>query len=370
MICWQNLSYGLKKRQLMNNFYDLNLSDLATLLQQWGEPNFRAKQLWQMVYQQLPASFTELTALPKPLRARLAEHYSLQPLQVQARHRSQDASTHKVLFRAADGKFFETVLMLYDRRRTVCFSTQAGCAMGCVFCATGQMGFERHLTVGEIVAQVLFFARELHLQASALTNLVVMGMGEPFHNYDNTLAALYRLQDPLGFNFGARRITISTVGLIPAFQRYIAEKHPFQLAVSLHAATDVLRGELLPINRRYPLADLLEVCREYIKSSGRRLTFEWALIQDKNDTSEQAHQLGKLLQGLVCHVNVIPLNPTRQYGGHTTTPARALAFQQILSQYQVSCTIRVRRGIDINAGCGQLRTNQLSVLTEVVGTVL
>jgi 23S rRNA (adenine2503-C2)-methyltransferase len=226
--------------------------------------------------------------------------------------------------------------------------------MGCVFCATGQMGFRRHLSAGEIVEQVLWFARELKAESDHLTNIVVMGMGEPFHNYDATMAAVDRLNDPRGFNFGARRITISTVGLVPMIERFAAEKRQVNLAVSLHAATDDLRTELLPINQKYPLAALFRAVRQYCAETRRRVTFEWALIEGKNDTPEQALALAVLAAGLPCHVNVIPLNPTRDYSGRATTRARAAAFKGILERHGLTCTIRVRRGIDINAGCGQL----------------
>ncbi len=244
--------------------------------------------------------------------------------------------------------------MRYEKRNTLCISTQAGCAMGCVFCATGQMGFKRHLSSGEIVAQVMYYARMLHDQGEAVTNVVVMGMGEPFHNYDNTLSAIDRLNDPDGYNFGARRFTISTVGLVPAIRRFAAEKRQVNLAISLHAAEDTLRTSMLPVNKRYPIDELLEACRDYVAITGRRITFEWALINEINDTPEQAHLLAKKLKGLLCHVNAIPLNPTQGFSGKATTRERAEKFKEILDSSGISCTIRLRRGIDIQAGCGQL----------------
>jgi 23S rRNA (adenine2503-C2)-methyltransferase len=233
--------------------------------------------------------------------------------------------------------------------------------MGCVFCATGQMGFMRHLSVAEIIAQVIHFARELAGEGQHVTNIVMMGMGEPLHNYDNTLAAVDRLTDPAGFNLGARKITISTVGLIPAIRRYADEQRQTPLAVSLHAATDEERGRLLPVNRRWPLAELMDACRYYVEKTGRRMTFEWALIAGENDTEEQAHRLGELLRGMLGHVNLIPLNPTAGYGGQPSSPEHVARFQEVLSGYGVTSTVRVRRGIDIQAGCGQLRDRHLSV---------
>jgi 23S rRNA (adenine2503-C2)-methyltransferase len=246
-----------------------------------------------------------------------------------------------------------------DGRRTTCISTQAGCAMGCVFCATGQMGFARHLTDSEIIEQALYFARQLEAEGDRLSNVVLMGMGEPLHNYDNTLRAIHRLNDPDGLNIGQRHITLSTVGLAPAIRRFADEGLQAGLAVSLHAPTDAERSALLPVNRRYPIQELLDAVRYYIEKSGRRVTFEWALIRGENDTVEQARALGKLLHGLLCHVNMIPLNPTGGYDGAPSDPERVEAFQSELARHGVRSTVRVRRGIDIQAGCGQLKTKVL-----------
>ena len=342
----------------MPSFFDLTLDNLTQLVTAWGEPSFRAKQIWQAVYRDLAPSPEEITTLPKPLRERLKAELTFGSLTPMADAKSLDGQTRKLLFRLPDGKSIEAVLMGYRRRRTTCISTQAGCAMGCVFCATGQMGFKRHLSAGEIVEQVMWFARELKGGDDRLTNIVVMGMGEPFHNYEATMAAVDLLNDPEGFNFGARRITISTVGLVPMIERFAAERRQVNLAVSLHAATDKLRTELLPINRKYPLAVLFEAVRKYTATTKRRVTFEWALIQGKNDTPEQARALADLAAGLPCHVNVIPLNPTRAYAGQATTRERAAAFKVALESRGIPCTIRVRRGIDIQAGCGQLAVEE------------
>ncbi|MBL8056599.1 MAG: 23S rRNA (adenine(2503)-C(2))-methyltransferase RlmN [Anaerolineales bacterium] len=338
----------------MPAFYDLTRPELETLLTAWGEPAFRARQVWQAVYRDLAAGPAEISTLPKPLRERLAAEVSFGTLAPAAAVRSSDGQTRKQLFHLPDGRAIETVLMGYARRRTTCISTQAGCAMGCVFCATGQMGFQRHLTAGEIVQQVLWFARELQAQEDRLTNIVVMGMGEPFHNYDATLRAVDVLTDPEGFNFGARRLTISTVGLVPMIRRFADEKRQVNLAISLHAATDDLRAELLPVNRRYPLAEVFEAARYYVAQTHRRVTFEWALIAGRNDTPEQARAFAGLARGLMCHVNVIPLNPTRGYAGQAATRERAAAFLDILAQHHIPGSVRVRRGIDVDAGCGQL----------------
>jgi 23S rRNA (adenine2503-C2)-methyltransferase len=226
--------------------------------------------------------------------------------------------------------------------------------MGCIFCATGQMGFKRHLTSGEIVAQVMYYARTLHAQGEKVTNVVLMGMGEPFHNYDNVMAAIDRLNDPGGYAFGARRFTISSVGLASKIRQFADEKRQVGLAISLHAADDEKRNEIMPVNKRNNISKLLEACRYYVDQTGRRITFEWALIHGVNDTEEVARKLASRLKGLMCHVNAIPLNPTTGYAGQATDRQRAARFKETLEQAGVPCTIRVRRGIDIQAGCGQL----------------
>ncbi len=354
-----------------SSIFDLDLPELTNLLVSWGEPEYRANQVWEGLYCHKWVSAAEFTNLPQRLRQKLADYFysanitgekliSFSPLQPSKQHKSIDGETIKTLFSLHDGQAIEAVLMRYAQRRTLCISTQAGCAMGCVFCATGQMGYSRNLTSGEIVEQVLYYARQLASQNEQVTNVVVMGMGEPFHNYDATMAAIDRLNHPDGLNLGARRFTISTVGLIPAIHRFAHEHRQINLAISLHAADDELRSSLLPINRKYPLDELFAVCQEYIQLTHRRLSFEWALIQGVNDTPEQANLLVQRLKTLrlddtvLCHVNVIPLNPTHQYHGHATTHQRALAFKQILEQENIACTIRIRRGIDIQAGCGQL----------------
>ncbi|MCA9939686.1 MAG: 23S rRNA (adenine(2503)-C(2))-methyltransferase RlmN [Anaerolineales bacterium] len=359
MISKQNLT-GDNAAAPLVNLYDLTQEQLIAFLAEQGQPAFRARQVWEWLYRKFVDDFASMTNLSRDLRQTLAARATLQPFRVAAVERSNDHQTRKYLFQLPDGKFIETVLMTYERRRTVCISTQAGCAMGCVFCATGQMGFLRHLSSGEIVAQVLWMARELANKGDHLTNVVFMGMGEPLHNYANTMAALDRLTDPDGLNLGARRLTISTVGLVPAMRRYADEQRQTPLAVSLHAATDAERDKLIPINKKWPISVLMEACRYYVEKTGRRMTFEWALIEGENDTVEQAQQLGKLVQGTLCHVNLIPLNPTRDYAGQPSTHERVEAFQHVLTRYGVTSTVRVRRGIDIQAGCGQLRDRVVS----------
>jgi len=337
-------------------FFDLDLKTLEELFSAWGEPVYRAGQLWHAVYGDLIHSYDEVSTFPKLLRKRLAESLVFSHLRAIDRLSSEDHETVKTLFALPDERMIEAVLMHYDVRDTLCISSQSGCAMGCVFCATGQMGFMRNLTSGEIVEQVVHYARELKSRGSRVTNVVVMGMGEPFHNYDAVMGAIDRLNDADGMNLGARRFTISTVGLVPMIRRFAAEKRQVNLAVSLHAANDDLRASMMPVDRKYPIAELIAAVREYTEQTGRRITFEWALIRDVNDCEADALQLADLIKGMLCHVNVIPLNPTKKYSGQATTRERALAFKSTLESRGIPCTIRLRRGIDIQAGCGQLAT--------------
>jgi 23S rRNA (adenine2503-C2)-methyltransferase len=338
--------------------YDFSQQELVERITGWGEPAYRARQIWQGLYQNLWNEPAQFTSLPLSLCKRLEDTFSFSHLQQQTVLQSSDGQTEKTLFRLPDKQPIETVLMTYEQRRTLCISTQAGCAMGCVFCATGQMGFRRNLSAGEIAEQVLYYGRKLAARGERVTNVVVMGMGEPFHNYDATMEAVDRLGDHEGYNLGARRFTISTVGLIPMIKRFADERRQVGLAVSLHASEDELRSSMLPINRKYPIDELLQACREYVEKTHRRITFEWALIRDVNDSPQQASLLANRLRGLLCHVNIIPLNPTEKYAGQPTTQERARLFQAELESRGISCTIRLRRGIDIQAGCGQLAGKQ------------
>jgi 23S rRNA (adenine2503-C2)-methyltransferase len=314
--------------------------------------------------------------LPLALRERLAAETDLQLLTPLAEQESVSGQTRKVLFRLRDGCTIESVLMRYHDRRTACISTQVGCGMGCGFCATGQGGLSRNLSAGEIVAQVIYFAREVRQaqiqQATAqgdnvpisghpITNVVLMGMGEPLANYAATWQAIETLTDEQGFNLGARRITLSTVGLVPGIRRLMGEGLPVNLAVSIHAPEDEVRNRLVPMNQRYPLAELIGAVRDYIRKTGRRVTFEYALIAEVNDTVQQAHLLAALLEGLLCHVNLIPLNPTPGSLLQPSPRERVNAFRDVLEQAGVPTTVRMRRGIGIDAGCGQLRQRQANI---------
>ncbi|OQY26277.1 MAG: 23S rRNA (adenine(2503)-C(2))-methyltransferase, partial [Anaerolineaceae bacterium 4572_5.1] len=298
--------------------------------------------------QRLWDSPEQFTTLSKKLREKLDQEFEFSHLQTEKIIRASDRRTQKILFRLPDGLALETVLMHYPLktshdRHTVCISTQVGCAMGCTFCATGQMGFQRNLSSGEIVEQVVNSARQLAESGHSLTNVVVMGMGEPFHNYDATLEAIRRLNHPEGMKMGARRFTISTVGLVPRIRQLAQEDIQVNLAISLHAADDELRSSMLPINDKYPIREVLNACREYAKITSRRVTFEWALVKDVNDTAEQARKLALLLRGMLAHVNVIPLNPTNQFDGEASSANQAKAFQEILEENGIPCNIRLRR---------------------------
>ncbi len=335
--------------------YGPDRAALAGLLD--GEPRYRVDQVWDGLYDQL-ADPADITNLPKALRARIAEALP-RALTRTAESISDDGDTVKWLWTLADGATVETVLMHYRDRSTVCVSTQAGCAMACSFCATGQAGFERHLTVGEVVEQVVVAARTAsHPErgpSRRLSNVVFMGMGEPLANYDATWGAVERIHGALGLS--ARHLTISTVGLVPGIRRLAEESLPVNLAVSLHAADDAKRDELVPINRRYPLDVLVAACADHVAATRRRLSFEWALIDGVNDTDLDASQLADVARTVRAHVNLIPLNPTPGYAVRGTPPERVRAFRDRLGSLGVNATVRANRGTEIDAACGQLRAN-------------
>ncbi len=340
--------------------FDLTFPRLEELVKSLGGQSFRAKQIWEWAYVKCAGSFDEMTDLPKTLRDKLKSGLIFSHLSPQIDLSSTDGYTRKILFNLHDKSQVETVLMGYEKRQTACISTQAGCGLGCTFCATGQAGLQRNISAGEIIEQVLYFERKPHplppLQwRGVLTNLVYMGMGEPFANYNEVMKSINILTSPTGFNFGARRITISTVGLVPMIEKFTDENSQVNLAVSLHAATNELRNTMLPVNKKFPLEILIPACKEYTKKTHRRISFEWALINGVNDIPEQARLLGKLLKGMLCHVNLIPLNPTKGYAGHESSRQNISKFRLILDNYGIPNTLRIRRGIDIHAGCGQLR---------------
>ncbi len=326
--------------------FDLSLEDLSGILS--GEPAYRTRQVWRSLH--LGREPEEMTDLPQALRSRLAAELvpGLQPV---TRSVNAEGDTTKWLWSLADGARVETVLMAYPSGRvTVCVSSQAGCAMACTFCATGQAGFQRHLTSGEIVEQVVRAGRDT--ATGRVSNVVFMGMGEPLASYGATWAAVERLHGDVGLS--ARHLTVSTVGIVPGILRLAEEQLPVNLAVSLHAANDELRDSLVPINRRYPLAAVVEACQAWIASRNRRLSFEWALIDGVNDRASDAAELTALARPLAAHVNLIPLNPTPGYLTRGTPPIGVRAFRDRLVAAGVNATVRRNRGTDIAAACGQL----------------
>ena len=339
---------------MRSNLFDLDYEELSDVIQGWNEPGYRTQQIWQGIFQKFWNNFEEFTTLSLPLRKKLAQHFIIGGLSPEKDLQSNDGSTRKILYRLQDKAAIETVLMGYPDRNTVCISSQVGCGMGCNFCATGNMGFIRNLSRGEIVEQVIKTAADLGQDGKGLTNVVFMGMGEPFHNYQPVMDAVRILNDPKGFGMGTRRFTISTVGLIPGIKRFTEDNTQINLAISLHAADDLLRSSIVPINRKYPLKELMAVCRQYIQKTNRRITFEWALIDGVNDTAEQARKLSNLMGGMLAHVNLIQLNPVAHFSGKPAEGEKARIFHKILTDGGIACTIRLRRGIDIQAGCGQL----------------
>jgi 23S rRNA (adenine2503-C2)-methyltransferase len=329
-----------------------------------GVLKYHTKALWRAVHRDHALNLTEIDFLP-PLKKWVEAHvgegkpYFIDSLKQDKGIHSGDGLTRKYLLRLNDGQVIETVLMGYDGRFTACLSSQAGCAMGCVFCATGQMGFVRNLTVGEIVAQVRHVRRMLsqshpHLR---LRNIVLMGMGEPLHNYDAVMKAMDIVSDVRGASIGPSRIAISTVGLVPNILRMAAENRPYRLAVSLHGSTEEERSALVPTSKKWNLEILIAACRSYCETTGKRIFFEWTLIAGKNDSPETAERLVALLQSIDSHVNIIPLNPTNGFAG--TASETGSEFQKIIRKSGIPCTFRQRRGIDVAAGCGMLKADKL-----------
>jgi 23S rRNA (adenine2503-C2)-methyltransferase len=333
--------------------YDLSRSEIAELLA--DEPRYRADQLWDGLYRGL-AEPGELRVLPEALRERLTGESALAPgLRIVHELAADGGTTRKWLLALADGAAVEAVLMHHPRRSTVCVSSQAGCAMACTFCATGDAGFARHLSTGEIVEQVVLAGRAARAAGRRLDHVVFMGMGEPLANYGHVWRAIERIVDDIGI--AARHVTVSTVGVVPGIRKLTEAKRQVGLAVSLHAANDALRDSLVPLNRRYPLDELVGACRDYVETTHRRISLEWALICDVNDSDDDADELAGIALALRAHVNLIPLNPTpggmaRGLAGSPRT--RVLSFQHRLDANGVNATVRRTRGRTIDAACGQL----------------
>ena len=344
----------------MSTRYDLTRDELAGVLD--GEPRYRLDQVWDGLYAQL-ADPADITNLPKALRARLDAELPT-ALTAVTESVSDRGDTVKFLWELEGGSRVETVLMLYADRATVCVSSQAGCAMACGFCATGQAGFTRHLTVGEIVEQVVRASQRARELDRRVSNIVFMGMGEPMANLDVVWRSVERFHADVGLS--ARHITISTVGLVPGIRSLKDRPLPVNLAVSLHAANDELRNELVPINRRYPIDDLIDACADYLTVRNRRISFEWAMIDGVNDRDSDARELAALCRRLSphAHVNLIPLNPTPGYPTTGTPLRRVEAFRDLLEGHGANATVRRNRGTDIDAACGQLAAGQPVTLTR------
>ena len=349
----------------MIDLLNLTNAQLREILASWGQPAYRADQIDRWLYRDLVTNFDAMTNLPRDLRDRLQAETKIGVPPVITETKSADGMTRKALLKLDDGQTIETVLMLYAdapnspgfdestdiKRRTICISTQVGCPIGCPFCATGQAGYIRNLTAGEIVAQVLHYART----HSPITNIVIMGMGEPFMKFDVTWQAIESLTHSNRFGLGARRLTVSTSGEVPGIEKLANADLQINLAISLHAPDDELRNTLVPLNRKYPLKPLMRAVRDYIKKTNRRVTFEYALMSKVNDTSEQAKALAHILRGMLCHVNLIPLNPTKSSLYQRSSRESVLKFETVLREAGIQTTVRVEKGIEIAAGCGQLR---------------
>lgn len=329
---------------------DLSFEELKAALAEDGEPRYRAEQVFSWLYRKRAASFAECTDLPRSLRSRLAARFVLRPLEAAETRLSRDG-TSKTLFRLADGLFVETVFIPAGERRTICLSTQAGCKFGCAFCASGLGGFHRHLTPAEILGQVLHLRRELDAD---LTNLVFMGMGEPLDNFENVARVLRLLNDPRGFGFAARRMTVSTCGLVPGIARFQELGLQVNLSVSIHAADDALRSRLMPVNRRFPLSELIAACEEYLGSGGRKITFEYVLLKGVNDRPADAERLARLSRRLRAKVNLIAFSPISGLPFERPEETSVADFVRRLKARGIDVTLRNSKGSDIQAACGQL----------------
>jgi 23S rRNA (adenine2503-C2)-methyltransferase len=338
---------------------DLSYDDLVARLGALGCPKYRADQIWHAAFVDLAEDYAAMSTLPLDLRERLSPVLPLAPCRVEREIESPDGSTRKAVLRLADDETVEVVSMDYPDRTTVCVSSQVGCAVGCPFCATGQAGFVRNLSSGEMIAQVLHAAREERTRGRRLSNVVLMGMGEPLNNTDAVLRAIRTLNDPRGFGLGARAFTISTAGMVPGIDRLANEPLQVNLAVSLHAGDDALRDILVPLNRKYPLDMLLAACRRYATKTHRRVTFEVALVAGMNDQPHHAHAVAERLEQTLCHVNLIPANPiTERRDLRRSSSAAVRAYAEILEAAGIPTTIRDSRGAEIAAGCGQLRARR------------
>lgn len=343
----------------MINLLDLQLNELEELMKELGEPKFRAAQIFGWLYKEAgkgAADFDGMTNVPAALRQKLSDISVIGLPQILRVQESKLDGTRKYLFGLADGNAVESVFMQYKFGNSICVSSQAGCRMGCSFCASTLDGLVRNLTPGEIAGQILSAERDT---GRRISHVVVMGSGEPFDNYENLSSFIKIINNPKGLNIGMRNITVSTCGIVPMIERFGEDFPQVNLAISLHASDNESRSNLMPINRKYPMAELLKACRDYTERTSRRVTFEYTLVKGVNDSREDADRLAKLLKGMLCHVNLIPLNTVKERDFETTGKAAATAFRDRLEGSGVPATIRRELGDDIDAACGQLRRSTM-----------
>ncbi len=339
------------------SIHGLLLDELATFCNEQKLPAFRAKQIWDWLYTQRVSSFDEMKNLPAPLRGLLGEQFVFQTLK-KLETKGEAGETQKLLFELADNEWIETVIIPAPRRQknTVCLSSQVGCVYGCAFCASGQKGVIRNLSAGEIVGEVLEVTRELGARPN---NVVFMGIGEPFDNYDEVMKSIRIMNHPDGLAIGARKITVSTCGVVPGIERFSEEGIQVELSVSLHGTDDQTRSCLMPVNESWPLDELMNACEAYTTQTNRIITFEYTLIKDLNDSAVQARELVKLLRRFPCRVNLIPLSPVEEFEGERSTPEAMKAFFQTLEKAHINATLRDSKGVGLKAACGQLRSRRL-----------
>ena len=340
----------------MKNIKDYDLSELKQEFIQMGEKPFRAEQVFKWLYELKVNSFDDMTNLSLELREKLKQNYEMHNFNILRKQESSDG-TIKYLFDVLDGNAIETVLMSYHHGYSLCVSTQIGCKMGCKFCASTGIKFVRNLTSGEIVEQILAVERDNNIRIS---NVVFMGIGEPLDNYDNVVNAIRIINNQKGINIGARHISISTSGLVPKIYQLAEENIQCTLSISLHATTDEKRSEMMPVNNRYNISELLQACRDYLEKTNRRISFEYALAKDNNDNLEDAKRLVKLLKGMICHVNLIPINKIENGAFVKSSNENIMKFRDYLNEHGIVATIRRELGSDIDAACGQLRRKNLN----------
>ena len=339
----------------MKNIEDYNLDELQEELINMGEKKFRAEQIFKWIYKEKVKSFDEMTNLSIELREKLKENYTMCNYNILKKQESKDG-TKKYLFDVLDGNAIETVLMQYHHGKTVCVSSQIGCKMGCKFCASTGIQFVRNLTAGEIVEQILAVEQDIN---DKISNIVFMGIGEPLDNYDNVIKAIKIMNNPKGLEIGTRHISISTSGLVPRIYDLANEKIQCTLSISLHATTDEKRSSMMPVNNRYNIEELMKACKDYIKITNKRISFEYALAKDNNDNLEDAQRLVDLLKGMLCHVNLIPINKIENGKFSKSTNENILKFRDFLNEHGIVATVRRELGSDIEAACGQLRRKNL-----------